>query len=634
MPPVQLPPSSSNTYSGQIGRGGADSHVQLDDQGRLQETGTNRGDNIFTRAWNSITRGKEEIEANKATALGLVAEIREKYGSEIANIVSHDLSSQLNNGRPLSNHRIEVVLNQAQQMAGQIQGINLGFLEENLDELTDRALERHQDTSKEIIDRGAAKEAIRQAILKSDNFNRHYYNHPLNYALSDVFGEDNGDVESSRQFFNDFKGFAQKALDHEVMSRILPNTTGVLDQQGFDIEDHQIKSNILREHIQGNMPSVTEQDREEQQALGFAETVIRFSAKDLVMDGEPVSPGSAFRCVGMMDGLSNAVEILGRINLHTLDDTDKIYLNALREDAKHMLALLSERLGLEGLEPGQTRALLALTRDVGSLDESLYNAKRVSSEQCETLGETLSQNLETLRAVQPGNEAGRVVLGALIAKAERALAVTQHYQAAIAKGLTPGDIVDLYANGALEQGMRVFGEGGFGARDIAHLRANGLSFIEVARKFKPEEIQLLREQGLSIGVGLAMKERLIPINAKGLERTNDGTNPTTFKVLTSFLMGEKKEDFARAYQGDVEGLQKQVDRIAKGMNYHLEPGPFDMTETDFGRQVTSLMNGTPEEQAQGRKLLNAMPCAFQDGRVVQLFRLWHMPPVRFNEDLT
>lgn len=634
MPGVQLPPPSSSTYSSQIGKGGTDSHVRLDDQGTLQETGTRRGDNIFTRAWSSITRGKEEVEANKATALGLVAEIREEYGSEIANIVSRDLSGQLNNGRPLSNHRIEVVLDQAQQMTRQVQGINLPFLEENLDQLTDRALQSHQDTSKEIIDRGAAKETIRQAILKSDSFNQHYYNHPLNYALSDAFGEDNGDVQASRQFFNDFKEFAQKALDHEVMSRILPNTTGVLDREGFGIDEHQIKSNVLREHIQGSMPSVTDQDRETQQDLGFAETIIRFSAKDLILDGEPVSPGSAFRCVGMMDGLNNAVEILGKIDLRALDDTDKTYLNALREDAKHMLALLSQRLGLKGLNPEQVRTLLALTRDVGNLDESLYNAKRVSLEQCEALGETLRQNLETLRAVQPEDQAGKIVLGALIAKAERALSVTQHYQAAIANGLTPNDIVDLYANGVLEQGMQVFGEGGFGMRDVTHLRANGLSFTDIAKQFNPQEIQLLREQGLGIGVGLAMKEKHIPVTAKGLERTSDDTNPTTFKVLTSFLMSVDKENFARAYQGNVDGLQNQVSRIAQGMHYHLDPGPFDMTETDFGRQVATLMNGTPEQQTEGRKLLNTMPCAFENGRVVQLFRLLHMMPVGMNEDLT
>ena len=64
MPPSMLPPPSSDTYSNQIGRGGTESHVRLDDQGTLQETGTRRGGNIFSRAWSSITRGNAEHQAH------------------------------------------------------------------------------------------------------------------------------------------------------------------------------------------------------------------------------------------------------------------------------------------------------------------------------------------------------------------------------------------------------------------------------------------------------------------------------------------------------------------------------------------------------------------------------------------
>ena len=635
MPPSMLPPPSSNTYSNQIGRGGTESHVRLDDQGTLQETGTRRGGNIFSRAWSSITRGKDEIQANKTTALGLVAEIREKYGSEIARMVAHDeLSGQLSHGRPLSKRRIEIVLDQAQMMSREIQGINQRFLDENLDGLTDRALKAYEHTNTANIDRATAKEIIRQAILKSDGFNQRYYNHPLNYILSNNFGGDNGDVQASQDFFNDFKAVSQKALDHEVMSRILPRTTDVLDQQGFGIGDHQIESNRLREHIQSNMPALNDQDRALQEDLGVAETIIRFSAKDLVMDSESVSSGSAFRYAGMMDGLSNAIKTLDKIDQHALSDTDKTYLNAMREDARHMLGILSERLGLEGLEPGQVHALLVLTRNVGDLDESIYNARRMSPEQCETLGEALRRDLETLRAVRPGNESGRIVLDALIAKAELALAMTRHYQTALVNGLTPQDILQLHVDGVLEQGMRVFGDGGFGAREVAYLRANEVSFTDVARQFEPREIHLLREQGTSIGVALAIKARGIPIDTDALSLTVDRMDPAAFKRLMAYMAPDAKEDFARHYQEDIEGMQDRVRHIYGDTNYHLEAGPFDVTETDFGHQVTTLMNGTPEQREEGRMLLNTMPCAFQEGRVVQLFRLWDLPTVNEYESVS
>jgi hypothetical protein len=126
-------------------------------------------------------------------------------------------------------------------------------------------------------------------------------------------------------------------------------------------------------------------------------------------------------------------------------------------------------------------------------------------------------------------------------------------------------------------------------------------------------------------VALAIRARGFPIDTDALELTTDRTNPETFKRLMGYMTSDAREDFARHYQENIEGMQDRVKRIYANTNYHFEPGPFDMTDTDFGRQVTTLMNGTREQQKEGRALLNTLPCAFQDGRVVQLFRLWDLP---------
>ena len=114
---------SLNTYR-DVASLGANVRFKLDEQAELRSDGRRNIGNIFTRAWDCITRSDAQVASNKAIARDFVQALREQYGDEIANTMSRDLSAQLSKGRPLTGYRMQQVMEKAGAKA-----MNLSFSE-------------------------------------------------------------------------------------------------------------------------------------------------------------------------------------------------------------------------------------------------------------------------------------------------------------------------------------------------------------------------------------------------------------------------------------------------------------------------------------------------------------------------
>ncbi len=477
---------------------GTDTRFALGDQGDLQASGKRNIGNIFTRAWDCITRSDAQVAANKAATSSFVSALREQYGDEIANVMSRDLHAQLSKGRPLTGYRIEQVVAKAERMSNNIQAQNRQLLDNCLPELTDWVVrETGGDAHPGVLSRAETVQVLREAIEGSDAFQQHSFLNALHHVM-DMFGED-GEGQATQEFLNHFKDTAKQALEHEVSARVMPRSTELRDASGDSTVDHCFD----------NLPDA------ERGKLKEIEAYFGGIIKESLRMGGNMSPSKVGSYVGMHEYLESSVEHLQGLDTSAMDDTEKAYVAALRDDAVHLQALIKDRLGLQGFTPDQMRALTDVNRESGMLEEALgENKLQRTGQEWQDLERQLGDSLEILRGVQPGNEKAGMVLQSIIGRGERAHSLASDLPGAMLKGLSGGDLVasDHDAQDILAR----LGEDGFDGPDIAWMRGQGMNVGDTVMRFSPEQIRLLKTQGLGIELGLQYLDKGVPIHERTL----------------------------------------------------------------------------------------------------------------------
>jgi hypothetical protein len=178
---------SLNTYRDIAGLG-PNVRFKLDEQTELRSDGRRNIGNLFTRAWDCITRSDAQVESNKAIAKDFVQALRNEYGDEIANAMSRDLSAQLSKGRPLTGYRMQQVMEKAERMSDNIQANNRQLLNDCLPELTDSVL-RKLGGDAQGLRREAVAHIVQQAIEQSPEFQQHGFKNALHIIMNE-FGDD------------------------------------------------------------------------------------------------------------------------------------------------------------------------------------------------------------------------------------------------------------------------------------------------------------------------------------------------------------------------------------------------------------------------------------------------------------
>ena len=488
---------SLQTY-GDVARLGPEVRFKLNEQTGLQQDGRRNIGNLFTRAWDCITRSSSQIESNKAVARDFVRALKEQYGDEVANAMSRDLSAQLSKGRPLTGHRIQKVMDKAEHMSNAIQANNRELLDDCLSDLTDLAM-RHLggDTHSSVLTRDQAMQVLRQAIEGSPDFRQRSFLNVL-HLLMNEFGDDGAGL-ARQEFFDEFKEFAQEALNHEVSARLLPGTTQVRDAHGqFAVE------NLCQ--------GLPEEDSYRPREI---EAYMNQIIKESLRAERDLTPGTVASYAGMHEYLQGSLEYLSQLDTSGMDDVGKAYLDAMLNDIAHLQSLLNDRLGIRGFSPDQMRALLDVNRDCGMLEQDICerDPKKIS-ERCPGLERQLTGNLEILRGIEPQSEAGRTTLRTLVELGERTLPIVRDLPVATANGLRSGEL--LSSKGRPEAVLARLGEYGFDGPDLAWMRSQGLSVGDTVMRFSPEQIRLLKAHGLGIEVGLQFLDKGIPIHERTL----------------------------------------------------------------------------------------------------------------------
>ena len=269
---------SLNTYR-DVASLGPNVRFKLDEQAELRADGRRNIGNIFTRAWDCITRSDAQVASNKALAQDFVQALREEYGDEIANTLSRDLSAQLSKGRPLTGYRMQQVMDKAERMSDNMQANNRQLLNECLSELTDSALARLGGKA-QGLDRFAAAAVIRQAIVDTPEFQEHGFKNALHLIMNE-FGDD-GDGYARQQFVEHFQDRALKTLECRLLISSLPLEKSVQ----LDV-DHMTTSKGTMQDVVARLGEhgFDEEDLAwmHQQGMHVGDTVMRFSPEEIAL---------------------------------------------------------------------------------------------------------------------------------------------------------------------------------------------------------------------------------------------------------------------------------------------------------------------------------------------------------------
>ncbi|MGE8686155.1 MAG: hypothetical protein ACN6PJ_03395 [Achromobacter sp.] len=707
MPGIQL-----NTFANHA-QAGVDSRFALDGKGGLQATGKRNVANIFTRAWDCITRSDEQIAANKAAASSFIGALREEYGDEIANVMSRDLQAHLSKGRPLTGYRIEQVLAKAERMSNGIQAQNRQLLDECLPELTDWALRAMgNDTHPGVLNRGQAEQALRQAIEGSPAFLQQPFLNAVHF-LMDMFGED-GVGQATQEFLSHFKGAAKQALEREVSARLMPGSTALRGASGDGAIDRCFDT--LPDEPRGRLKEI------EAYLGGIIKASLRID--------EDMSPSKVGSYVGMHEYLEGGVEYLQGLDTSGMSDIEKAYVEAMRDDAVHMQGLITERLGLQGLTSDQIRALTDVNREAGMLEQDIGESRlREVEPMCRETARKIGVSMETLRGVQPGNEEARMTLQSVMDRGENAMSIARGLPGAMVNGLRGEDLVS--PRHEAHDILARLDEGGFDGPDIAWMHAQGLNVGDTVMRFSLEQVRLLKTQGLGIELGLQYLDKGVPIHPRTLvddyrdelivgepkalgggqvskpydvtygrdrmvykePRINPetgeesgygpsskvlGINPehpqmTVRNVATRVVdellgfglvpdtrigvLGGKlglvmgyAEGIAPRYTVDVDDTPRQWGKmmavlgeedadvlqsvkdgdpetvgilkdLVSATESRYELGAFDVTDSEQGRRILLLADGSPQEKEEARALLRGLPGKIEEGRVIQELRI-------------
>lgn len=137
----------------------------------------------------------------------------------------------------------------------------------------------------------------------------------------------------------------------------------------------------------------------------------------------------------------------------------------------------------------------------------------------------------------------------------------------------------------------------------------------------------------ALGFGVIPESRIGVLNGKvglvmdyveGLSPMRNEWRDTTEESWQKFpaMMGLEQGGLLKALRdGTDQATIDSFNEYLGAFSSRLQPGPFDITDTDKGGQILALSRGSPDDREQAREMLDALPGKIENGRVVQDFRI-------------
>jgi hypothetical protein len=171
--------------------------------------------NPFARFSDWKKRTPDDIKANQAVAQQLVNGIRAKYGDRIANMANRELRSQVREGRPLTMHRYQQVMKQADREARFLQARNQSQLNRGMERLYKEVMfevaGRLPSTTRQgefdaFEDKKECLDLIRKTVTSDPEFEKKHF-------------------DTAQDMVDHFKGKASQAMRQAHLETCMPYST-------------------------------------------------------------------------------------------------------------------------------------------------------------------------------------------------------------------------------------------------------------------------------------------------------------------------------------------------------------------------------------------------------------------------
>jgi hypothetical protein len=534
-----------------------DSRLGLGPEGQVQKTGEQSRLNIFSRAWDFMTRSSDQKESNKAIARDFVSGIQKAYGNEVAKMVSRELEGQLKHGRPLTAHRVERTLDKAQEMSGRIEAGNRQVMGRALDDVVKGGIQRaFGNVNDSVLSPQERREVVQRAIEQDPKFKSTTFQTPIHEMLEELGGSPDDMAPLDRAFVDHFTAVAAAALERAAQAKLTPQTMLILDRDGTK---GQSVSDQLTFRASDHELGLTD---DQQMHFQMAAMQMKSITDTLTSGNTPIGV-----MLGQISLLRSQFEEGGgegepRIRDMALDGKAQEFRDALLQDMRGLDQLLTGRTGLGELDEPQQRALLDAFNLTSTIRATLEEGSvRELGNAPEHLAQ-LRENLETLRGANPQGTEARALLQQVIEDTEKNIALLEVCVHAVEQGgMTLKDLSDIREAGLdLHQTLSLLGDTGFHGTDVAWLHAQGKPVGESLARFTPDEARALREAGIGIDIGLQYKDQGVPIHPRTLVR----------ELTDDLVMGEPRPlsggQVSRPYEvtyGDRQMVFKEA-RVGEG----------------------------------------------------------------------
>ncbi|MEZ0296510.1 MAG: hypothetical protein ACAI35_08665 [Candidatus Methylacidiphilales bacterium] len=410
----------------------------------LQGTSRQPYTNPFSRAWDCLTRGKDEVLRNKNTADVFIGRMEKVFGKDIADVARKDLSGQINKGRPLTAYRIKVTIDKAKALAKSTESVNSNILNGGaFDKLFSKVLKDQGEPNPDYVDKTALKKAVNDAIRSDPRFSQ------KNYA-----GKES-------EMLKDFYSVANYVVKKEMLQVLRPNTMAL---SGLDPQKPKLSQELTKltypesavrdrfEQAENLMDSITgflaDDEGSQDKALAFShmETLNRMLSKD--------SPDEPWRLL----------DLPGPGEEGGLDPKTDDHRNAMMKDVQHLRDLLAERTGLNKLEPPTQKALSDARALTSAMQENAHDGDwpELARTAVEDRGKLNDLLLELNKGLGKSPESDEL-LQAMISECEDKLAKLDLLDDAQSKGIKPNEMQWMRRNGfELADSVAVFSTDGTG----------------------------------------------------------------------------------------------------------------------------------------------------------------------------
>jgi len=639
-----------------------DKRLALGEGNQVRESGTQHRTNIFARAWDFLTRSRDEVESNKQVAREFVRGLKEAYGEEVAGMASRELKTHLAKGRPLTAYRVERLLARSETMAGRIEAGNRDVLGRALGRIENSSIERAfgGEVSDVVLTREERLEVIQRAIEGDPAFREVPFQTPLHRLVEELGGDHDELAPLDQAFIDRFAPIATRALERAAEEKLLPGTMAILERDcgpGVNVRDEMLVYTPRRLGL----------DEDQSMTFAMVSTQFRSITDSLVAGHSPL--GVVLGQIGLLRDQTSEGGREGepRIRDFALEGPAREYRDALLQDMRALERTLGDTIGFGALPAkGQEALLDGYIRGFGISDSIQEGSvKRLGDSAPQDLAK-LREDLEVMNGLEPQEEKSRSLLEVVRAQTEKAIALLEACERAKTQGVTLEDIATMSRSGLdIGETLARISDTGFGGGDIQRLRDLNLPVGETVARFTREEARLLREAGVGIELGLQYKERGIPIHPRTLARefTDDrvvgeprllggGALSKPYEVSydgrvmvfkeakpregfgpQSTLLGIDPEDSRMAVRnlttrlvdellgfglvpetafGTLDGKLGVVMDFARGAS-PSKNRTVDITDTDSGRNLKMLVERFPE---QSQDLLEASQARIEDGRVL------------------